>query len=154
MWRRNSTADDANCTGKTGGSPSPVVAASPQDGFVRKANSQPCRPHVAPFVGPEQSEGGSVMGKGSRLGDRPHHGDGTRIIRPRIGARATASPTAETVTYQSGIGWRCCDRDGRATGSPAAPWTYLAACPSAHRQVILGGERRCVGGVLSGRDRM
>ena len=84
------------------------------------------------------------MGKGSRLGDRPEHGDGTRIIRPRVGACAAASPSGETVTG----GWRCADGDNRASAFPVAPGTYVAACPGAHRQVILGGERRRVGRVL------
>src|SRR5436190_387505 len=82
----------------------------------------------------------SVMGKGSRLADRSHYGDGTRIIRSRIGARAAASPSVETVTG----GRRCANRESRATGSPAAIGTYLAACPSVHRQVILGAEFRRV----------
>ena len=78
----------------------------------------------------------SVMGKGSRLADRSHYGDGTRIIRSRIGARAAARPIAKAITG----GWRCTDGDICATGSPAAIGTYLAACPSVHRQVILGAE--------------
>ena len=85
--------------------------------------------------------GGSVMGKGSRLGDRPEHGDGTRIIRSRIGARAAASPIAETITGRR----RCADRESRATSMPTAPGTYMAACPSTYRQVILGAEFRRVG---------
>src|SRR5437667_3259817 len=69
------------------------------------------------------SEGASsVMGKGSRLADRSHYSDGTRIIRSRIGARAAASPSVETVTG----GWRCADGDICATGSPAAIGTYIA----------------------------
>ena len=81
------------------------------------------------------------MGKGSRLGDRPEHGDGTRIIRSGIGARAAARPIAETVNG----GWRCADRESRATSTPTARGTYMAACPSAYRQVILGAEFRRVG---------
>jgi len=88
------------------------------------------------------------MGKGSRLGDRPHHGDGTRIIRSRIGARATASPAAESVTSDR----RRANRNSRSTILPSAAGTYSTTGPSAHRQVILGGKRRCVGRVLSGRD--
>ena len=90
------------------------------------------------------------MGKGSRLGDRPEHGDGTRIIRPRVGACAAASPSGETVTG----GWRCADGDNRASAFPVAPGTYMAACPGAHRQIVLGGERRRVGRVLSWGDSM
>ena len=90
------------------------------------------------------------MGKGSRLGDRPEHGDGTRIIRPRVGACAAASPSGETVTG----GRRCADRDNRASAFPVAPGTYMAACPGAHRQIVLGGQRRRVGRVLSWGDRM
>src|SRR5438552_557311 len=48
------------------------------------------------------------MGKGSRLGDRPEHGDGTRIIRSRVGARSAASPIAEAITG----GCRCAERGG------------------------------------------
>ena len=88
------------------------------------------------------------MDKGSCLGDRPHHRDGTRIIRSRIGARAAARPIAETITG----GWRCANRESRATSMPTAPGTYMAACPSAHRQVILGAEFRRVGGVLGWGD--
>jgi len=90
------------------------------------------------------------MGKGSRLGDRPEHGDGTRIIRSRIGPRAAASPSGETVTG----GRRCADRESRATSMPTAPGTYMAACPSAHGQVILGAEFRRVGRVLGWGDGM
>src|SRR5437762_12480374 len=79
------------------------------------------------------SEGASsVMGKGSRLADRSHYGDGTRIIRSRIGARAAASPSAETVTG----GRRRANGDSCATGSPTAPGTYIAACHGDHGQVI------------------
>ena len=84
------------------------------------------------------------MGKGSRLGDRPEHGDGTRIIRSGIGARAAASPIAEAIIG----GWRCADRENRTTSMPTAPGTYVAACPSAHGQVILGAEFSRVGRVL------
>ena len=87
---------------------------------------------------------GSIMDKGSRLGDRPVHRDGTRIIRSRIGARSAASPIAKAITG----GWRCAERESRATGSPAAIGTYLAACPSVHRQVILGAEFRRVSLVI------
>ena len=90
------------------------------------------------------------MGKGSRLGDRPEHGDGTRIIRPRVGACAAASPSGETVTG----GWRCTDRESRATSMPTAPGTYMAACPSVHGQVILGAEFSRVGRVLGWGDGM
>jgi len=90
------------------------------------------------------------MGKGSRLGDRSEHGDGTRIIRSRIGPRAAASPSGETVTG----GRRCADRESRATSMPTAPGTYMASCPSAHGQVILGAEFRRVGGVLRWGDGM
>ena len=90
------------------------------------------------------------MDKGSRLGDRPHHRDGTRIIRSRIRARAAASPIAETVTS----GWRCADRDSAATGFPSAAGTYLAACPGTHRQIILGAEFSRVGRVLGWGDTM
>ena len=81
------------------------------------------------------------MSKGSRLGDRPVHGDGSRIVRSRIGARAAPSPIAETITG----GRRCADRESRATSMPTAPGTYMAACPSAHGHVILGAEFRRVG---------
>ena len=81
------------------------------------------------------------MDKGSRLGDRPVHRDGTRIIHSRVGARAAASPSAEAVTGR----WRCADRESRATGSPTAPGTYMAACPGTYRQVILGAEFRRIG---------
>ena len=90
------------------------------------------------------------MSKGSRLGDGPEHGDGTRIIRSRIGPRAAASPSAETVTG----GWRCANRESRATGSPTTRGTYMAACPGAHRQVILGDEFRRVGRGLRWGDGM
>ena len=90
------------------------------------------------------------MGKGSRLGDGSHYGDGTRIIRSRIGARSAASPIAETITG----GWRCADRESRATSMPTAPGTYMAACPSAHGQVILGAEFRRVSRVLGWCDAM
>ena len=90
------------------------------------------------------------MGKGSRLGDRPENGDGTRIIRPRVGACAAASPSGETVTG----GWRCANGDSAATCFPSAPGTYMAACPSAHGQVILGAEFRRVGRVLGWSDAM
>ena len=90
------------------------------------------------------------MGKGSRLGDRPEHGDGTRIIRSRIGARAAASPSAEAIIG----GWRCADRESRATSMPTAPGTYMAACPGAHGQVILGAEFSRVGRVLGWGDVM
>ena len=90
------------------------------------------------------------MDKGSRLGDRPHHRDGTRIIRSRIRARAAASPIAETVTG----GWRCADRESRTTGPPAAPGTYLAPCSNIHRQIILGAEFSRVGRVLGWGDTM
>jgi len=88
------------------------------------------------------------MGKGSRLGDRPEHGDGTRIIRSSVRARAAASPTGETVTG----GWRCANGDSAATCFPSAPGTYMAACPSVHGQVILGAEFRRVGRVLGWSD--
>ena len=90
------------------------------------------------------------MGKGSGLGDRPERGDGTRIIRSRIGARAAASPSAEAIIG----GWRCADRESRATSMPTAPGTYLAPCPGVHRQIVLGGERRRVGRVLRWGDSM
>ena len=98
------------------------------------------------------SEGGasSVMGKASRLGDRSHYGDGTRIIRSRIGARAAARPIAETITG----GRRCANRESRTTSMPTAPGTYMAACPSAHGQVILGAEFSRVGRVLGWGDGM
>ena len=92
----------------------------------------------------------SVMGKGSRLADRSHYGDGTRIIRSSIGARAAARPIAEAVTG----GWRCANRDTAATCFPGARGTYLAPCPGVHRQIVLGGERRRVGRVLSWGDSM
>ena len=81
------------------------------------------------------------MGKSSRLGDRRDHGDGTRIIRSRIRARAAASPTGEAITG----GCCCADRESRATSMPTVPGTYMAACPSAHGQVILGAEFRRIG---------
>ena len=84
------------------------------------------------------------MGKGRCLSDGPEHGDGSRIIRSRIGARSAASPSSETVTS----GWRCTDRDSAATCFPAAPGTYMAACPGTHGQVILGAELRRVSRVL------
>ena len=84
------------------------------------------------------------MSKGSGLGDGPEHGDGTRIIRSREGARSAATPSGETVTG----GWRCADRESRATASPTARGTYLAACPGTYRQVILGAELRRVGRAL------
>ena len=90
------------------------------------------------------------MDKGSRLGDRPHHRDGTRIIRSRIRARAAASPIAETVTS----GWRCANRDSAATCFPSAAGTYLAPCPGTHRQIILGAEFSRVGRVLGWGDTM
>ena len=90
------------------------------------------------------------MSKGSRLGDRPEHGDGTRIIRSRVRARAAASPSGETVTG----GWRCADGDNRASAFPVAPGTYMAACPGAHRQVILGAEFRRVSRVPGWCDAM
>jgi len=83
------------------------------------------------------------MSKGSCLGDRPVHRDGSRIVRPRVGARSAASPSGEAITG----GWRCTDRESRATASPTARGTYRAPCPSTHRQVILGAEFRCVGRV-------
>src|SRR5437773_11556583 len=89
-------------------------------------------------------------GKGSGLGDRPVHGNGNRIIRSRVGARAAAHPIAETIT----VGWRCTDGNTRASRSPAAGGTYLAACPSVHRQVILGAEFRRVGRLLGWGDSM
>jgi len=90
------------------------------------------------------------MGKVGRLGDRPVHRDGTRIIRSRVGARAAPSPIAEAITG----GWRCADRDTAATGFPVAPGTYMAACPSGHGQVILGAEFSRVGRVLGWGDGM
>jgi len=90
------------------------------------------------------------MGKGSGLGDRPEHGDGTRIIRSSVRARAAASPIAEAIIG----GWRCADRESRATSMPVAPGTYMAACPSAHGQVILGAEFRRVSHVLGWGDAM
>ena len=90
------------------------------------------------------------MGKGSRLGDRSEHRDGTRIIRSRIGARATASPIAEAIIG----GWRCADRESRATSMPTAPGTYMAAYSSAHGQEILGPEFRRVGRLFRWRDGM
>ena len=90
------------------------------------------------------------MGKGSRLGDRPEHGDGTRIIRSRIGAQPAASPIAEAITG----GWRCADRESRTTGPPTTRGTYMAACPSTYRQVILGAEFRRVGRALGWGDGM
>ena len=90
------------------------------------------------------------MGKGRCLSDRSEHGDGTRIIRSRIGARSAASPSAETVTGRC----RCADRESRATSMPTAPGTYMAACPSTYRQVILGAEFRRVGGALGWGDGM
>ena len=90
------------------------------------------------------------MGKVGRLADGSHYGDGTRIIRSRIGARAAARPIAETIT----VGWRCTDGNTRASRSPAVHGTYLAACPSVHRQVILGAEFRRVGRVLGWGDGM
>src|SRR5947207_3152981 len=89
-------------------------------------------------------------GKVGRLGDGSHYGDGTRIIRSRIGARATASPIAEAITS----GRRCADRDTAATGFPGARRTYLAAYSSVHRQVILGAEFRRVSRVLGWGDAM
>jgi len=90
------------------------------------------------------------MDKGSRLGDRPVHRDGTRIIRSRVGARAAPSPIAEAITG----GWRCANRDGAATCFPGARGTYLAPCPGVHGQVILGAEFRRVGRVLGWSDAM
>jgi len=90
------------------------------------------------------------MSKGSRLGDRPEHGDGTRIIRSSVRARAAASPIAEAIIG----GWRCADRESRATSMPTVPGTYMAACPSAHSEVILGAEFRRVGRLHRGRDAM
>ena len=90
------------------------------------------------------------MGKGSRLGDRPYHGDGTRIIRSRIGARAVASPAGESVTSDR----RRANRNSRSTILPSAAGTYSTTSSRTHRQIELTGERRCVGRVLSGRDRM
>ena len=90
------------------------------------------------------------MGKVGRLADGSHYGDGTRIIRSRIGARSAASPIAEAVIG----GWRCADRESRATSMPTAPGTYMAACPSAHGQVILGAEFRRVSRVLGWCDAM
>ena len=90
------------------------------------------------------------MGKVGRLADGSHYGDGTRIIRSRIGARAAASPSAETITG----GWRCADRESRATGSPTAPGTYMAACPSAHGHVELGAKFGGVRRSACRRDRM
>ena len=90
------------------------------------------------------------MSKGSCLGDRSEHGDGTRIIRSSVRARAAASPIAEAI-----IGGCCCaDRESRATASPTAGGTYMAACPSAHSQVILGAEFRRVSRVLGWGDAM
>src|SRR5437667_280488 len=90
------------------------------------------------------------MGKGSRLADRSHYGDGTRIIRSRVGARAAPSPIAEAITG----GWRCANRDGAATCFPGARGTYLAPCSGVHRQVILGAEFRRVSRVLGWGDAM
>ena len=90
------------------------------------------------------------MGKVGRLADGSHYGDGTRIIRSRIGARAAARPIAEAITG----GWRCADRESRTTSMPTAPGTYMAACPSAHGQVILGAEFSRVGRVLGWGDVM
>ena len=90
------------------------------------------------------------MGKGSRLGDRPAHRDGTRIIRSRVGARAAASPIAETITG----GRRRTNRQSQATAFPTAIGTYLATGSSTHRQVILGAKCRRVGLVLRWGDGM
>src|SRR5947207_14017221 len=90
------------------------------------------------------------MGKGSRLGDRPVHGDGNRIIRSRVGARAAARPIAETIT----VGWRCTDANTRASRSPAAGGTYLATNSSVHGQVIFGAEFRREGRLLRCGDGM
>ena len=81
------------------------------------------------------------MGKVGRLADGSHYGDGTRIIRSSVRARAAASPIAETITG----GRRCADRDTAATGFPVAPGTYMAACSSVHGQEILGAEFHRVG---------
>ena len=88
------------------------------------------------------------MGKVGRLGDGSHYGDGTRIIRSRIGARSAARPIAETITG----GWRCADRESRTTSMPTAPGTYMAACPSAYSQVILGGKFSGESRILCGSD--
>lgn len=90
------------------------------------------------------------MGKVGRLADGSHYGDGTRIIRSGIGARSAARPIAETITG----GWRCADRESRTTGPPAAPGTYMAACPGTYRQVILGAEFCRVSRVLGWSDAM
>ena len=90
------------------------------------------------------------MSKGSGLGDGPEHGDGTRIIHSRIGARAAASPSGETVTG----GRRCADRESRATASPTTRGTYMAACAGTYREVILGAEFSRVSRVLGWGDGM
>ena len=99
---------------------------------------------------PELNEGGSLMGKGSRLADRRVHRDGSRIIRSRVGARAAASPIAEAITG----GWRCANRDCAGTCFPGARGTYLATCSGVHGQVILGAEFRRVGRALGWGDAM
>jgi len=99
---------------------------------------------------PELNEGGSLMGKGSRLADRRVHRDGSRIIRSRVGARAAAGPVAETIK----VGWRCANRESRATSMPTASGIDVAACPSAHGQEILGAEFSRVGRALGWGDGM
>ena len=90
-----------------------------------------------------------ILGKGSRLRNRPIHCDGSRIVSPRVRPKASASPAGETVTYLSIVGWCCTNRHSRSAVPPPTRRTYGPTDSGRHRQVVLRAKCRCVGLVSS-----
>ena len=82
----------------------------------------------------------SIMSESGRLGNRPAHGDGSWIVRPRIGARSGAGPIGETVASGSGS----TNRDNRSIIFPPASWGNSPTCAGSHGQIILLREVRRV----------
>jgi len=83
----------------------------------------------------------SIMSESGRLGNRPAHGDGSWIVRPRIGARSGAGPIGETVASGSGS----TNRDNRSIISPPTSRTHRATGPLGHCEIVLCRECRCEG---------
>ena len=89
----------------------------------------------------------SIMSESGRLGNRPAHGDGSWIVRPRIGARSGAGPIGETVASGSGS----TNRDNRSIISPPTSRTHRATGPLGHCEIVLCRECRCEG-LVGGRS--
>src|SRR4029453_1392878 len=95
-----------------------------------------------------------ILNKGSVFGNRPVHGDRSRIVRARVRTIAGAGPLVEPVTHVRIVGWRGADGDTHPGVLPTTSGTHRATGPVGHRQVILRPECRCVDLVSSRRNRV